>query len=100
MLGIKEALGRMAKACSMWWYGHVLRKEDENVIVKALKFEVRSRKGRLKQMWKKQVENEMKENVLVKEYAYDRINWRGVAKTITIQNPANSVDRDNSGSNM
>ena len=31
---------RMAKASSMWWYGHVMRKEDENVIVKALKFEV------------------------------------------------------------
>ena len=28
----------MAKASSMWWYGHVLRKADENVIVKALKF--------------------------------------------------------------
>ena len=38
MLGIKESLDRMAKASSMRWYGHVLRKEDENVIVKALKF--------------------------------------------------------------
>ena len=71
----------------MWWFGHVLRKEDENVMVKALKFEVRGRRerGRLKQMWKKQVENEMKKNVLVKEYAYDQIKWRGVVKTITIQ---------------
>ena len=40
MLGIKKSLDRMAKARSMRWYGHVLRKEDENVIVKALKFEV------------------------------------------------------------
>ena len=37
MLGIKEFLDRMAKASSMQWYGHVLRKEDENAIVKALK---------------------------------------------------------------
>ena len=38
--GIKESLDRIAKASSiMRWYGHVLRKEDENVIVKALKFE-------------------------------------------------------------
>ena len=36
MLGIKESLDRMAKASSMQWYGHVLRKEDENAIVKAL----------------------------------------------------------------
>ena len=33
MLGIKESLDRMAKASSMRWYGPVLRKEDENVIV-------------------------------------------------------------------
>ena len=36
MLGIKEFLDRMAKASCIRWYGHVLRKEDENVIVKAL----------------------------------------------------------------
>ena len=40
MLVIKESLDRMAKASSIRWYGHVFRKEDENVIVKALKFEV------------------------------------------------------------
>ena len=92
----------MAKASSMWWYGHVLRKEDENVIVKALKFEVScSRgKGRQKQTWKKQVEKEMKKNGLGKEDACDRTKWRSVVKTMTIRNPANSVDRYNTGSNM
>ena len=35
MFGIKESLDRMAKA-RIRCYGHVLRKEDENVIVKAL----------------------------------------------------------------
>ena len=39
-LGIKESLDRMANASSIRWHGHVLRKEDENVIVKALKFGV------------------------------------------------------------
>ena len=54
MFGIKESLDRMAKASSVLWYGHVLRKEHENVIMKALKFEVsRSRgRGRPKQTWK------------------------------------------------
>ena len=66
MLGIKESLDRMAKASSMRWYGHVLRKEDENVIVKALKFEVSGSRGRPNQTWKKQVENGMKKNGLVK----------------------------------
>ena len=46
MLGIKESLDRMAKASSMRWYGHVLRKDDENVIAKALKFEVNGSRGR------------------------------------------------------
>ena len=41
---IKESLDRMAKASSMRWYGHVLRKKDDNVIVKALKLEVSNSK--------------------------------------------------------
>ena len=66
MLGIKESLDRMAKASSMRWYGHVLRKEDENGIVKALKFGMSGSRGRPKQTWKKQVEKEMKKNGLGK----------------------------------
>ena len=100
MLGIKESLDRMDKASSIRWYGHVLRKENENVIVKALKCEVSGSRGRErpKQTWKKQVKNEMKKNGLVKEDACDRTKWRGVVKTMTIRNPANSVDK--TGSNM
>ena len=50
----------MAKAGSMQWYGHVLRK-DENVMVKALKFEVRNsiESGRSTRTWR-QVEDEIK----------------------------------------
>ena len=97
-----ESLDRMAKASSIRWYGHVLRKEDENVIVKALKFEVSGNRGtgRPKQTWKKQVENKMKKSGLLKEDACNGTKWRGVVKTITIQNPANSVEGDNTGSKM
>ena len=70
MLGIKESLDRMAKASSIWWYDHVLKK-NENVIVKALKFEVSGSRGRLKQTWKKQVENEIEKNGLMKKNACD-----------------------------
>ena len=48
-LDIKESLHTMAEASSMWWYGHVLRKEDENVKMKDLKFEVSGSRGRPKQ---------------------------------------------------
>ena len=90
----------MAKASSIRWYGHVLRKEDENVIVKALKFEVSGNRGRPKQTWKKQVENKMKKNGLGKEDACDPTKWRGTVKTMTIRNPANFIDGENTGSNM
>ena len=102
LLGMKESLDGIAKANSMRWYGHVLRNEDKNVIVKALKFEVSDSRGRgrPKQTWKKQVENEMKKNGLVKEDACDLTKWRGVVKRMTIRNPVNSVDGDNTGSNM
>ena len=49
---------------------------------------------------KKQVENEMKKNALGREDACDRTKWQGMVKTMTIQNPANSVNGDNTGSNM
>ena len=52
----RRSLDRMTKASSMRWYGHVLRKEDENVIVKALNFEMSGSRGRSKQTWKKLVE--------------------------------------------
>ena len=93
----------MAKASSMRWYGHVLRKEDKNVIVKALKFELSGSRGRErpKQTRKKQVKNEIKKNGLVKEDVCVRTKWRGVViKAMTRQNPANSVDGDNTGSDM
>ena len=48
MLSIEKSFDRIARASSMRWYNHVLRKEDENVIVKALKFKVSSSRGRLK----------------------------------------------------
>ena len=44
-------------------------------------------RGRPKQTWKKQVENKMKKNGLVKEDASNRTKWRGVVKTMTIRNP-------------
>ena len=46
MLGTEKSLDRMDKTSSMRWYGHVLRKKDEKVRVKALKFEVRGSRGK------------------------------------------------------
>jgi len=35
MLGLKESLDKMVKASSMRSYGHVLRRKDNNVLLKA-----------------------------------------------------------------
>jgi len=43
MLGLEKFLDRMAKASSMLWYGHVLRREDNNVLLKALHFKLLGR---------------------------------------------------------
>jgi len=63
MLGLEESLDRMAKASSMRWYGHVLRTEENNVLLKALHFELLGRigRGQPKQMQKKQIQKEMRD---------------------------------------
>ena len=47
-------------ANSVRWYDHVLRREDGDVLRKALDFEVESqrKKWRMKRTWKKHVEEE------------------------------------------
>ena len=53
-------IGQLAMANSVRWYGHVLRREDSQVLRQALDFEVEGqrRKGMLKRTWNKQVEEE------------------------------------------
>jgi len=65
MLG--PSLDMMAKVSSMWWYGHILRREEDNVLLKALHFELLGciRRRRPKPTWKKQVQKEMHKNGLV-----------------------------------
>ena len=40
MLGLKETLDKMAKANGVKWYGHVVRRDDESILKKAMMFEV------------------------------------------------------------
>ena len=52
----------MAKANGVKWYGHVLRREDENILKKAMMMEVngQSKRRRPKMTWKRQVEESVK----------------------------------------
>ena len=60
MLGLHETIDQLPMANSVRWYGHVLRREDGNVLRRALEIEVEGqrKKGRLKRTWNKQVEEE------------------------------------------
>ena len=40
MLGLKETLDRMAKANGVRWYGRVIRRDDDNILKKAMMLEV------------------------------------------------------------
>ena len=60
MLGLKETVVQMAKANGVRWYGHVLRRDDDHVLRKALEFEVKGKRkrGRPRKTWRSQVEKE------------------------------------------
>ena len=82
ILGLKETLDRMAKANGVRWYRHVIRRDDNNILKKAMMLEVNGqrKRGRPKMTWKKQVE-ECKVGLKIEEAA-DRTIWREGVRAI------------------
>ena len=70
-LGLKETIGRLATSNEVGWYGHVLRRDNDNVLRVALNLEVsgKRKRGRPKRTWRKQVEEETEKIGLKKEDA-------------------------------
>ena len=58
LLGLKDTLDGLAKASGVRWYGHALRRDNGDVLSRALAFEVarRRKRGRPNMAWKRQVE--------------------------------------------
>ena len=54
MLGLEKILDKMAKINGVLWHGQVVRRDDDNVLKKALKLEVNGQRnrGRPKQIWR------------------------------------------------
>ena len=54
MLGLDESIDQFVMANNVYWYGHVLRREDGYVLRMALNFEIdgQMKKWRLKRVWK------------------------------------------------
>ena len=48
MLGLKKTLDRMAKANGVRWYGRVIRREDDNILKKAMMMEVNGQRKRVR----------------------------------------------------
>ena len=84
MLGLKKTLDRMAKANGVRWYGHMIRREDDNTLKKAMVMEVygQRKRGRPKMTWKRQVEESVKKVGLKIEEAADRTKWREGVRAI------------------
>ena len=84
MLGLKETLDRMAKANGVRWYGHVIRRDDNNILKKAMMLEVngKRKRGRPAMTWRKQVEESVREVGLKIEEAADRTRWREGVRAI------------------
>ena len=62
MLGLKKAADKLARANGVRWYGHVLRRPEEDVLMKAIVHKVNGKRkqGRPRIKWKKQVEESMR----------------------------------------
>ena len=78
MLGLKKTLDKTAKPNGIRWYGHVIRREDDNILKKAMMMEVNGqrKRGRPKMIWKRQVKESVKKVGFNIEEAADRTRWR------------------------
>ena len=84
MLGLNETLDRMAKANGLRWYGDVIRRDDDNILKRAMMLEVnwKRKRGRPKMKWRNQVEESVKEVGLKIEETADRTRWREGVRAI------------------
>ena len=78
LLCLKDTLDGLAKASGVRWYEHVLRRDNGDVLRRALDFEVAERRGRGRpnMTWKRHVEEHINQIELKRKDAIDRVNWR------------------------
>ena len=87
MLGLEERLDQLAKANAVRWYGHVLRRDADHVLRRALEFSVGGtrKEGRPKKSWRRVVEEECKRVGLRREDALNRVRWRDGVRMIAVE---------------
>ena len=91
MRGLRETVEKLAKASRVRWYGHVLRRDEDDAQRKALsiKLEGQRKKGRPRKTWRRQVEKVIGGIGLREEDAFDRARWRNGIKLIHGRNEVN-----------
>ena len=77
-LGLKDTFDGLARAGGVRWYGHVLRRDNGDVLRRALDFEVAGGRGRGRpnMTWKRQVEEHINQIGLKRKDGTDRVKWR------------------------
>ena len=73
-----EPITTVIRSCTLRWYGHVMRKGDEDWVKKCMEFRVEGRRpvGRPRRTWLESVESDMAELEIDKEDVHDRKKWR------------------------
>ena len=66
------------------WYGHVLRKDDDDWVKKCMEYEVEGPRprGRPERTWTEVVEKDCQARKMNKEDAIDRCKWRKMTKDV------------------
>ena len=74
-----EPITTFIRSGRLRWYGHVMRKGDEDWVKKCMEYRVEGRKpvvGRPRKTWLESVEADMAELEIDKEDVHDRSKWR------------------------
>ena len=77
LLGLVDTLDGLARVSGLRWYGHVLRRDNGDVLRKTLDFEMVERRGHglLTMTWKRQVQEHINQIELKRKDAIDRVTW-------------------------
>ena len=84
LLGLKDTLKGLARATGVRWYGHVLKRDNDDVLRRALDFEEAGRRwrGRPSMTRKRQVEEHINQIGLKRKDTTDRAKWRNVVNEL------------------
>ena len=78
LVGVKNTLDGLVRASGVRWYGHISRRDSDEVLRRALVFKVvgKRERGRPNMTWKRQVEEHINKIGLNKKDTEDRTKWR------------------------